>query len=129
MAGETTWDDIFGHAPESLRGIAETLRGRIRAADPETCEVPYPSYQSVNYGVGPKKITEGYAYPLMQKDWINLGFYQGIHLPDPDGLLEGSGAVLRRVKVPDQRLAESEPVGSLIGAAVDERKRTPGRLT
>ncbi len=127
MAAGATWDDIFGAAPANLFAIAETLRARIREADPATCEVAYPGYNSVNYGVGPKKNTEGYAYLMLQKERINLGFYHGADLPDPANLLEGTGALLRHVKVGNKELAESPETGTLIAAAVAERRRALGK--
>jgi hypothetical protein len=33
--------------------------------------------------------------------WINLYFYEGNNLPDPEGLLEGSGAAVRDIRITD----------------------------
>ncbi len=68
------------------------------------------------YGVGPRKMIDGYAYILPHGAWVNLGFFQGAGLADPEGLLTGTGARLRHVKV---RL--------LIEAALAERKGAIGR--
>ncbi len=43
------------------------------------------------YGIGPKKMSEHFCYIALNEDYVNFGFNQGADLPDPKGLLEGSG--------------------------------------
>ncbi|WP_258087662.1 DUF1801 domain-containing protein, partial [Xenorhabdus bovienii] len=74
------------------------------------------------YGVGPKKMSEGYCYVMPQKAWVNLGFYHGVSLRDPDVLLEGTGKRLRHVKLHDTDGCFSPEVRTLIEAALAERK-------
>ena len=51
---------------------------------------------AATYGVGPKKMTDGYAYIMPMRGYINLGFYQGAVLADPERLLAvGTGTGLR----------------------------------
>ena len=71
-------------------------------------------------------MSEGYAYILPYTDWVNLGFYQGANLPDPEGLLEGTGAKLRHVKVRDIASADTPAIRALIQSAHDERRRVLG---
>ena len=40
---------------------------------------------AATYGVGPKKMSDGYAYIMPMRGYINLGFYQGAMLADPNG--------------------------------------------
>ena len=42
---------------------------------------------------------EPICYFVVNKKHINLGFYNGIDLEDPHGLLEGTGKKLRHVKI------------------------------
>ena len=44
---------------------------------------------AATYGVGPKKMTDGYASIMPMRGYVNLGFYQGAVLADPERLLEG----------------------------------------
>jgi hypothetical protein len=62
------------------------------------------------------------------KAHVNLGFFQGAHLPYPAGLLEGTGKTLRHVKLrlPEEALAA--PIRDLIAAARDERRAEPELL-
>jgi len=36
---------------------------------------------------------------MAAKKHVSLGFYKGTKLPDPDGLLEGTGTKLRHIKI------------------------------
>ena len=63
---------------------------------------------------GPRKMIDGYAYILPYKRWVNLGFYQGVDLADPEGLLEGTGAKMRHVKIRSLDDAQRPEVRALI---------------
>jgi hypothetical protein len=40
-----------------------------------------------------------FGYVGVFKDHVNIGFFHGTSLPDPAGLLEGTGKFMRHVKV------------------------------
>ncbi len=72
-------------------------------------------------------MTDGYAYLMpMRGGYVNLGFYQGAQLPDPDGLLEGTGKSLRHVKVRQLATARQSGLRDLIVAAVARRRSGGG---
>ena len=48
---------------------------------------------------------------------VNVGFYQGSALPDPDGLLQGSGKFMRHVKLRPGTAANASGIRRLIEAA------------
>jgi hypothetical protein len=83
--------------------------------------------RAATYGLGPKKMSEGYAYILPHTRWVNLGFYKGAELDDPRGLLEGTGAKMRHVKVRSVDEAGKPAVRALIEAALKERQAALGR--
>ncbi len=109
-----------------MRPIAERLRETVRQVDPDTVEVVRLGDRAATYGVGPKKMSEGYAYILPHKKWVNLGFYKGVDLPDPAGLMEGTGKKLRHVKVRSLEDAERPEVRKLIEEALAERNAALG---
>lgn len=117
-----TIDDVLGTIDPALRAVALALRELIISVDPDTHETPRPGDRVLSYGVGPRKMIDGYAYIAPQRDYVNLGFYRGATLPDPDGLLEGTGKGLRHVKV--RALAEVARPGlrALVAAAVDSTR-------
>jgi hypothetical protein len=122
-----SFDDLLEITAEAVRPIARRLREVILALDTDVVEVVRLGDRAATYGVGPKKMSEGYTYILPHAKWVNLGFYQGAFLPDPAGLVEGTGARMRHVKIRSIEGAERAEVTSLIEQALAERKEALGR--
>lgn len=72
--------------------------------------------------LGPKKMSEHFCYIAPQTKYVNLGFFYGASLTDPDGLLEGTGKALRHVKVHQLTKANKPGLRNLLIEAVAERK-------
>ncbi len=126
MAGTAfgTFEELLADTEAELRPIVRRLRELILAVDSDAVEVVRLGDRAATYGVGPAKMSEGYAYVLPNKARVNLGFYHAVDLPDPEGLLEGTGARMRHVKVRSLEDADAPAVRLLIAAAVTERKAT-----
>ena len=121
-----TFDDLLQITEESLRPVVTALRKVIVEVDPNACEVVRLGDRAATYGVGPRKMLDGYTYILPHKRWVNLGFYEGVDLADPDGLLEGAGAKMRHVKIRSLDDANRSAVRALVRGAL-ERRRESGR--
>ena len=114
--------DVLAIATPELRPICESLRGLIASLHGSFVEVVWPNHGIASFGVGPKKMTEHYACIGVQSSHINLGFYHGASLRDPDGLLEGSGKKLRHVKLSDVAATKAAALSALLRQAIDDRK-------
>jgi len=121
-----TFEEAIVGASEPVQEIAKALRSTIAAIDPDAVEVPWPTQGIIGYGIGPKKMSEQYCYIAVQKDYANLGFYYGADLPDPQGLLEGTGKKLRHVKVRNAGDVERPALQALVRQALEERRDTLG---
>ena len=121
-----TFEETLVGSSESAQEMACQLRDLIVDVCPEATEVPWPKQNITGYGVGPKKMGEHFCYIGAFKEHVNLGFYYGVDLPDPEGLLEGSGKKLRHVKVEQLSQLEQPALRQLIEASVEERKRVLG---
>lgn len=117
-----TFDDLMAGADPDLAALARSARDLILRIDPESVESVRLGDRSATYGVGPRKMKEGYCYLIVHTRWVNLGFYQGAHLDDPSGLLEGTGRALRHVKVRSPADLEDPALHDLVRAAVAERR-------
>ncbi len=122
-----TFDELMAESEEALRPIAARLREIVLGIHPEAVEVVRLGDRAATYGLGPKKMSEGYCYVLPYKSWVNLGFYMGAVLPDPSGLLEGTGTKLRHIKVRTLDEAEAPEIDELIRSALAERRIALGR--
>ena len=122
-----TFDELVEITHKSQQPIVKRLREIILEIHPDACEVVRLGDRAATYGLGPKKMSEGYAYILPYELWVNLGFYKGTDLPDPAGLMEGTGAKMRHVKIRSLDEAERPTIRALIKAALEERKRALSR--
>lgn len=118
-----TFEELLAISPPELHPIAIRLRELIFELDPNACEVVRLGDKAATFGVGPKKMSEGYAYILPYKKWVNLGFYKGATLADDRGLLEGTGKSLRHVKMHSIEDANRPEVKALLTLALAERKK------
>lgn len=123
-----TFDDLVaGHEPK-IEQIARGLRTLILECDPDAVEVVRLGDHAASFGLGPKKMSEAYAYIMPKSAYVNLGFYNGAALADPAGLIEGTGKRLRHVKVHSSDEVGQPALLQLIAAARAERRQTLGHL-
>ncbi len=122
-----SFDDLLEKTEIELRPIATRLRELILELDPGAVEVVRLGDRAATYGVGPKKMSEGYAYILPYTTWVNLGFYKGALLADPGELLEGTGKSLRHIKVRSLDDIAAPGIRALIIDAIAERKSALGK--
>jgi len=120
-----TFEQAISKADPQAQELARELREMIVAIMPEVVEVSWPKLRIASYGVGPKKNTEHFCYISAQKHDINLGFYYGAELPDPQDLLNGTGKRLRHVKLHDIGALKNPALKSLLKFAT--RHRMPPR--
>ncbi len=94
-----TFDEMLVQYTPAVQALARQARDLIIEIYPDVVEVPWARQRIAGYGVGAKKMSEQFCYIAPQKSYVNLGFYYGAELPDPAGLLEGSGALMRHIKL------------------------------
>jgi hypothetical protein len=99
VGGKGMFEDVVSEASPEVREIAYAARALLAGVMPNITEVPWGRQKIAGYGLGPKKMSEHFCYLAPQKNYVNLGFMYGAGLPDPEGLLEGSGKLLRHVKL------------------------------
>lgn len=61
--------------------------------------------------------TAPFAYIDVFKSHINLGFFYGAELPDPNGLLEGMGKRMRHIKLYPSKSSKDQEIKTLIEIA------------
>jgi len=116
-----TYDDLVEMTPGHLRPVTRALKELVLSIDPAAHVVVRLGDRAATFGVGPRKMREGYCYVLPHAKWVNLGFYKGADIPDPGNLLEGTGAKMRHVKIRRPAECDDPRLARLIRDAVDER--------
>jgi hypothetical protein len=105
--------------PAPLRDIALELRSLVAAAAPQASErVSWGglTYYDSRRG-GP--VRGGICQIEVHADHVRLSFIHGIHLPDPQGLLQGDRLNKRYVRIDSYENAPWEALKLLIEAAAD----------
>lgn len=65
-----------------------------------------------------------FAYVNAFSSHVNVGFFQGTELPDPEGLLEGTGRFMRHVKlIPGESIDDNSLTRLIDAAYLDVRRR------
>jgi len=106
------------YAPE-IAARARAALARVRAQVPGAVELVYDNYNALVIGFGPtQKTSEGILSIALYPRWVNLFFLWGAKLSDPQGLLEGEGTQVRRIRIDDEAVIDHPPVRRLIGQAV-----------
>lgn len=70
-----------------------------------------------------------FAYVGIYKAHVNVGFFNGAELPDPAGLLEGTGRFMRHVKIKPEHEVDVAALQALIQTAYAEMRRELGRVS
>lgn len=129
---DQAFQEVLAGASEQVQALAGAVRDLVYDVLPLTVEVVWEKQGSVGWGTGPKKFTEQFAYLMLFKKHVTLGFYYGGDLPDPSGLLPDAGGrqVSGRLAMRSLKLTTLDDVNrpelrALIQAAVDHEPPPP----
>ena len=98
--------------PAALRPTLQAARRTVKAIAPKAEEVAYRTWP-IRYRVADLYVCAVGNYPR----WISLYFFRGGQLDDPDGVLEGSGKLMRHIKLRELRDAARPAVKRMIRQA------------
>jgi hypothetical protein len=65
----------------------------------------------------------GFAYVNAFRAHVNVGFFRGAEIADPEGLLEGTGRFMRHVKLRPAEDVDADALRGLIHTAYADIKR------
>lgn len=117
---EADVDRLLAEHPPEIRAIERALRVTIRSAFPAAVEQVDFGNKLIAFGRSMKM--RGLLFAIIaHRDWVNLQLADGATLPDPDGLVEGTGKRIRHVKIRTVEAASSAPVVALIEAQLAAR--------
>jgi hypothetical protein len=108
---EETVEELFPSTPDGLRAILAQIRGMVRDALPDATEIFY--HGALGYGPTASGF-DRILYITPQNGYINLGFFYGIDVSDPLGLLEGTGKRMRHTKVKSALAAQNPALIPLV---------------
>jgi Domain of unknown function (DU1801) len=108
------------HAP-AIADTARALRERLAAAFPEAVESV--DFSNKLLAVGKSMAMRDLTFAIIPHSaHVNLQLADGVELPDPDGLIEGTGKRIRHVKVRSADAAASPALDAIVGAQITLRR-------
>jgi hypothetical protein len=83
----------------------------------------YDNYNALAIGFAPsERASEGIFSIAIYPMHINFFFLQGAKLPDPDGLLQGEGSVVRHIRLEDEKTLDRADVKAMMATAMNLAK-------
>ena len=102
-----------------IRGARKTMRERL----PGALALVYDNYNFFVIGYGPSERASEAIFSLAaHAKGVSLCFLHGAGLPDPKGLLRGSGNVVRNIRLESAATLDRAEVRALMKAALDRAK-------
>ena len=102
-----------------IRSARKALRKRFSTAT----ELVYDNYNFFVIGYGPtERPSDSIISIAAAANGVGLCFIHGASLPDPAGILQGSGKQTRFVRLPSAEILQKPEVQALLQAAADRAK-------
>jgi hypothetical protein len=114
---------FVGKFDPAIARVIRSCRTTLRKRFPTAIELVYDNYNFLVFGFSATERPSDCIVSLAAAaSGVGLSFYYGSTIPDPDGLLLGSGSQNRFVRLPDAGTLKTPGVAALIDAAVAQAK-------
>jgi hypothetical protein len=109
---------IDRYSPE-IASLAREALAKLRERLPGAVQLVYDNFNALVIGFGPsQRASDAVLSVAMYPRWVNLCFLHGASLPDPQGILRGSGNQVRTIRLQSAGDIDSAPVRGLIAEAL-----------
>jgi hypothetical protein len=114
------FDTFLRRFSPEIVALAKAARARLRKRFPRAIEMVYDNYNALVVGYSPtERPSDAVVSLVIFPKRVSVCFIQGKHLPDPDGLLQGSGNQVRFLRLDAHAaMLETAPVKALLSEAV-----------
>src|SRR5919108_2598556 len=121
MQLEADVDRLLAEHPDNIKAIEQALRQVIREELPDADERVDFGNKLIAFGFSMRMRDLLFAI-IAHKSHVNLQLADGADLPDPTGIVEGTGKRIRHVKVRSVEDARNPPIRDLVRAQVAKRR-------
>lgn len=120
MPRYASWDENLGsHTPE-VQAAARALEALIRSEQPDLAIQYDPGNGLLAFGRSMQMRDLLFAL-IPHTGWVNLQLADGALLPNPDGLIEGTGKRIRHVKVRALSASAEPRIREIIRTQLEQR--------
>jgi hypothetical protein len=112
-------DRIISKQPPAMAKLTRDVLAKLRPRFPGAVEMVYDKKRSLVIGFCPDDRASNVINSIgVYSKWINLYFFEGAALPDPEGLLQGSGTIVRSIRIDSADDLDRPGVKALMAAAL-----------
>lgn len=113
------WDGFLARFDPQIVALVKASLARMRKRVPGAVELVYDNFNALVVGFGPSERASDAIFSLaIYPRWVNLFFLRGAKLDDPAGLLQGSGGVVRHLRLSDPRVLDDSGGRDLMDRAM-----------
>jgi len=112
-------DRIIAKQPPEMAKLTKQVLAKLRPRFPGAVELVYDKRRGMVVGFCPDERASNVINSIgVYSKWINLYFFEGDTLPDPDGLLQGSGHTVRNIRIVSATDLDRPAVKALMAEAL-----------
>jgi len=116
---QTELDKIIARRSPEMAKLTHEVLAKLRPRFAGATEMVYDKKNSLVIGFCPnERPSSAIAASATYSKWINLYFFVGDELPDPDGLLQGTGSTVRSIRLTSAADLDRPAVKKLIAGVL-----------
>lgn len=130
MDAEAELNSFIDKFTPEVAELTRALLAKMEARIPGAAILVYDNYNALAIGFCPSdKARQAVLSLAVMPRWVTLCFLQGVGLPDPHGLLKGSGSHVRHIRLHTTDAIDDPDIQQLISEALNrsEPPIDPGR--
>ena len=106
------------------------LREVVLEEAPDAIESIVQGYAvAIGFSFTGKPLKDGFCHIVTYKTHVNLGFNRGALLPNPNGVLAGTGKSIRHITIRNQNELERSVVRRYLQGAIEQVNGSPAKVT
>jgi hypothetical protein len=106
-----------------IASLTTDIRAKMRARFPTALELVYDNYNALAIAFSPtERPSDGIFSIAVYPKCVSLFFLRGAALPDPRGILKGSGNVVKHVVLPSTSALDKKDLVALMKQAVSSAR-------
>jgi len=107
-----------------ISDLTLALRELVLEEAPEALEYISRGYAlAIGFSFTGKPLKDGFCHIVTYSTHVNLGFNRGAQVPDPSGLMVGSGKSIRHITIRDRNELEHPAIRRYVQAAIQQVDR------
>lgn len=112
-------DRIIAKQRPDMANLVKAVLAKLRPRFPGAVEMVYDKKRGMVLGFCPDERASNVINSIgVYSKWINLYFFEGNTLPDPDGLLQGEGNIVRHIRLTSADDLDRPAVKALMAEAL-----------